>query len=432
MLNKTNLLSKYKELYKEVDEKYILSKWNSVKSQNLHLYIHNPFCQEHCKYCVYKGHLVDLDSEEDKRAINQYYEEYLPKQIEKYKETIKNNNVKTIMLGGGTPNIVNPILMETLFSQINELQTDNTHKIIEIHPNNTTKEHLELIVKHKFNTVIIGIQSFDRELLKSQNRRVHTFEHIKFIVDYLKEHNVFVCADILTFLTDNVESDIEILNEDLEKIELLNLDEISVMSIFSKTIGNKENTKKFSDAVKTYITQSKNYNWELDNLEFLEDYKLEHKAIRMIKKSLSKEYLDTKILPHPGRQDPLGSTPCKNILGIGSYRNVSKNTFSVINGELEYIEVNLDNNPNYFIRYDENEEKSFTELIQEYLKKIDKIGRVPDKLKFEFKANIYIYNLDTLFETKRKKLSVKIDYPRDDENCIEFVEKYRTFIKNEK
>ncbi|MFW6231137.1 MAG: radical SAM protein [Nanoarchaeota archaeon] len=422
------LLRKYRELYTEATEEDILKKWSSVKNEEIHLYIHNPFCERHCAYCVYKGHKVDSGSDDDTKLIREYYKDYLPARISAFGSILKENAIKTIMFGGGTPTLMSAGEMKDIFSMIKPFENEETHKIIEIHPVSTDKEKIDAIADAGFNTAIIGIQSFDKRLLESQQREVHTFEQVKIITKQLKQNNIFVCADILTFLTDDEKSDLEILKADLEKAEELDFDEISIMTLFSKTIGNKETTRHFSNYITDFIERSQKYKWEFDDLTHLEKYKLTHKAIRLIRKDSTRKKLNTEILPHVSRQDPLGSTGCKNILGIGSYRNVSKNTFSVIDGEVEYIEANLTGNPHYFIRYDEKDQATFKELVEKFFRKIEPLGTIPDKLRFEFGTVVETYDIDTLFETKKKRLKTRMNYPEYDERCREFAQKYRTII----
>ena len=66
----------------------------------LGLYIHIPFCVTKCKYCDFNSFKIDLN--EKIKYLN-----YLGEEMKLYKEEIKNREIDSVFVGGGTPSILN-------------------------------------------------------------------------------------------------------------------------------------------------------------------------------------------------------------------------------------------------------------------------------------------------------------------------------------
>ena len=109
------------------------------------MYIHSPFCKTNCTYCVYRGTTKYNEDE-----YNKYYYEYLPSQIDKYKEIIDSQYIPYCYFGGGTPSINGTLdhLIPT-FEKIKDLKFKE--KTIELHTGwEITDDQLKILKKHNF------------------------------------------------------------------------------------------------------------------------------------------------------------------------------------------------------------------------------------------------------------------------------------------
>lgn len=129
------------------------------------LYIHIPFCKHICNYCDFPKRI----------AINSFqieeYVNFIIKEIEEYKEFYP--SVKTIYIGGGTPNLLSDELMIKLLKKINEQNIDYDEFTIECNPEFITKSQLEIFKRFGINRISLGVESFNDEDLIKLNRH-HT------------------------------------------------------------------------------------------------------------------------------------------------------------------------------------------------------------------------------------------------------------------
>ena len=94
----------------------------------LGIYIHWPYCISKCPYCDFNSHKIkNYDPNAWLSAYEnqiKYFKEYLISQ------NFKNIKLSSIFLGGGTPSLMPPKLVEKILSFINKLF--NFEKNIEI------------------------------------------------------------------------------------------------------------------------------------------------------------------------------------------------------------------------------------------------------------------------------------------------------------
>lgn len=138
----------------------------------LGIYIHIPFCIKKCEYC-------DFVSYSNKLELQEEYVKKLIEEIEDNRELLKNSNVTTIYIGGGTPSAINPVLIENILYKIYEISNikdkENIEITIEVNPGTTTKNNLQMYRSCGINRLSIGLQSTNNELLKTIGR-IHNYE----------------------------------------------------------------------------------------------------------------------------------------------------------------------------------------------------------------------------------------------------------------
>ena len=131
------------------------------------IYIHIPFCKKRCTYC-------DFYTEVAPQFIPSLVDSIV-KELHLRKAYIKNETIKTIYFGGGTPSILKKNEFLKIFDTIYnlfEIEVD-AEITFEANPDDLTIDYLKTISTLPFNRISIGIQSFDDTDLKRINRR-HT------------------------------------------------------------------------------------------------------------------------------------------------------------------------------------------------------------------------------------------------------------------
>ncbi len=137
------------------------------------VYIHIPFCEKKCKYCSFCSF----------RALKAK-DEYINALTKEIKFFYKNEKLKTIYLGGGTPSLLDTKDIKNILKNFN--YSPETEITIEINPHNITKEKLKNYKSLGINRISVGIQSFDDEILKIIGRN-HTTKEALEVIENIKK-----------------------------------------------------------------------------------------------------------------------------------------------------------------------------------------------------------------------------------------------------
>ena len=178
----------------------------------LGVYVHIPFCVKKCDYC-------DFISYSNKFEMQEEYVKKLINEIEDNKDLLKNNEITTIYIGGGTPSSIKPELIKKVLNKIYEIadikNKENVEITIEVNPGTVTQNNLQMYKNCGINRLSIGLQSTNDKLL-NEIGRIHNYEH------FLNTYNWAVDAgfsninvDLMLGLPNQSISD---LKESLEKI----------------------------------------------------------------------------------------------------------------------------------------------------------------------------------------------------------------------
>lgn len=147
-----------------------------MNKKKLELYIHIPFCVRKCAYCDFLSFA----------APEQIYQEYVNKLIEEIygqSENFKDYQVISVFVGGGTPSLLAPKLVEELFSVLRQnfdIAAD-AEITIESNPGTLTMEKLETYLRSGINRLSLGLQSADDKELQFLGR-IHSYD------DFLKSY----------------------------------------------------------------------------------------------------------------------------------------------------------------------------------------------------------------------------------------------------
>jgi len=182
------------------------------------IYIHIPFCIKKCGYCDFLSFSCTEKNNDDRKK----YVEKLIEEIKLYPK-LKYN---TVYFGGGTPSLLEVSQIKSILEELNIEK--NAEITLEVNPQSVDLEKLIELRKIGINRISIGIQSFDDEKLKVLGR-VHTKEvAISTYKDARKAGFTNISIDLI-FATPNQK--IEELNLDLDMVEKLNPDHISIYSL---------------------------------------------------------------------------------------------------------------------------------------------------------------------------------------------------------
>ena len=137
----------------------------------LELYIHIPFCVRKCGYC-------DFVSAPAGREAQQAYMERLWEEIEKSVKGVP--LVSSVFFGGGTPSLIEPLLIEETLNRIRRrfFLSPDAEISMEANPGTLTKEALQIYKRAGVNRLSIGLQSAHNKEL-SMLGRIHTWEEFK-------------------------------------------------------------------------------------------------------------------------------------------------------------------------------------------------------------------------------------------------------------
>ncbi|MDI9338776.1 MAG: radical SAM family heme chaperone HemW [Alphaproteobacteria bacterium] len=129
------------------------------------IYLHIPFCKQRCSYCNF--HFTT--------NLNKSYEliEAMIKELVLKSKLFQTETISTIYLGGGTPSILNRLLIEKLVNTIYNNYTIETQKLeftLEANPEDLIEDNLKFWKQIGINRLSIGVQSMHPETLQWFNR----------------------------------------------------------------------------------------------------------------------------------------------------------------------------------------------------------------------------------------------------------------------
>lgn len=129
------------------------------------IYLHIPFCKQKCSYCDFYSNTnlgisqALIDAEIEELSLRNYY--------------LKNEQVRTIYFGGGTPSVLKleqvELLLKALYDKFNVFK--ECEITFECNPDDLTVDYLIGLKQIGVNRISIGIQSFDDNVLKFLGRR---------------------------------------------------------------------------------------------------------------------------------------------------------------------------------------------------------------------------------------------------------------------
>lgn len=227
------------------------------------IYIHIPFCSKRCSYCDFairtKFNLKNLED----------YTDCLINEIKNKSIFIKNKKLYSLYFGGGTPSLLPIKQIEKIIKnlQLSGFIIDKQTEVsIEMNPESVNKEKLTQYKNLGINRFSLGIQSFQKKLLKICNREHNVEDNYKSI-DLLQGSNFS-----LDWLFALPKQNLELLKKDANLFTqsnpshissyLLNLQKFHPMN---KNRPMDEEQIKMLEYIKNHLTKNNFKQYEISN-----------------------------------------------------------------------------------------------------------------------------------------------------------------------
>ncbi len=182
------------------------------------VYIHIPFCKSICSYCDFPKFLHD----------NVWAEEYLVHLEKEIKKYYANDCVKSIYIGGGTPSVLSVPNLKKLMKITKIFDLDSDYEFtVEMNVDDVSEEKLKILKNAGVNRISIGIESFDKYILKYLNRK-HDKNKIINNVGLVKKYFDNISVDIIYAVP--IET-MAILRSDIKEVLNLGVKHISTYSL---------------------------------------------------------------------------------------------------------------------------------------------------------------------------------------------------------
>jgi oxygen-independent coproporphyrinogen-3 oxidase len=181
----------------------------SNSQTGISLYIHLPYCENLCTFCgcnkrITRDHSLETPYIDALLAEWNAYCDLLPERP----------RIAELHLGGGTPSFFSPTQLERLLTGLfkQASPTESPDYGFEGHPNNTTREHLQLLYDFGFRRVSLGVQDYD-PVVQRAIHRFKPFERVQQVTDWARQIGYTSISHDLVFglpfqTTDSIEDTI--------------------------------------------------------------------------------------------------------------------------------------------------------------------------------------------------------------------------------
>lgn len=193
-LNQLNLYNAY-----EIKQWWLKAVKNIKEEKQpnlLNFYIHIPFCELRCSYCVLPSFVFS-----NKRIVECYLKRIYD-EMSFYKNVFSGIEFKNIYIGGGTPSILSEKQITELLSNLFDNFSFSKFGVrnFEGNPRDITYKKLQIIKKFGFNRISLGVQSLDSKVLRYANRAYQTYESVKKVITYAQSYGLRINVDLMVGL----------------------------------------------------------------------------------------------------------------------------------------------------------------------------------------------------------------------------------------
>lgn len=146
------------------------------------IYIHMPWCVQKCPYCDFNSHKATPILPE------QQYIKQLCTEWDLRKPALQGRSIHSIFIGGGTPSLISPNLINHLLNHISSSCkfSENIEITMEANPGTVDSKHFIALPKTGINRISLGVQSFNEQHLKMLGR-IHNSKQAKKAFDLARD-----------------------------------------------------------------------------------------------------------------------------------------------------------------------------------------------------------------------------------------------------
>jgi len=144
------------------------------------LYVHIPFCTSRCRYCSFY-----FETGWSPRIMTQLLDTML-RQSHELRQALfpgRQANVHTVYIGGGTPSVVPPAMLDNFLMQFCAVWELTAQPPIEFafeaNPESLSQELLAVLARHGVSRISMGVQSLSEQALQLLGRRAGNAEVTK-------------------------------------------------------------------------------------------------------------------------------------------------------------------------------------------------------------------------------------------------------------
>lgn len=192
-----------------------------LDGERVNLYIDFPYCVSNCKYCMYQP--ANFNTHRSEIPV---YEKVLVDHIRSVSHVFNQRQLGQINFGGGTASLFSRECLENIIDAVGPAWDNAMVRKMEVHPHNFSDDYIDFLINTLHITNLsMGIQTFDNEALKGQNRIAINVNELKHYVDKLHAAGVSVNMDLVALFNGETEHDWDIFYNDVKIIrEVFNPD----------------------------------------------------------------------------------------------------------------------------------------------------------------------------------------------------------------
>lgn len=156
----------------------------SANNIPLSLYIHIPWCEKKCPYCDFNSHLARSEVSEPAYidAVLQDFE----RDLATFSESLQDRKISSIFIGGGTPSLFCADSFVRLINNLDSYLENDVEITLEANPGSSEAKKFIGFREAGVNRLSIGIQSFNKQHLKSLGR-IHSGNEAIQAIQYAKD-----------------------------------------------------------------------------------------------------------------------------------------------------------------------------------------------------------------------------------------------------
>lgn len=159
-----------------------LARADARADEPLSLYLHLPFCEHRCLFC---GCHVIVTPHREQAAP---YMELVLREADLLAARLpRRRGLGQVHLGGGTPTYSTPAELDALLGQVLARFEilPGAELAVEVDPRVTSREHLDVLARHGFNRISLGVQDFT-PAVQEAIERVQSVEQTRAVIEHAR------------------------------------------------------------------------------------------------------------------------------------------------------------------------------------------------------------------------------------------------------